>query len=436
MAILTLSLPTESGDALGWILSKNPATIQASGKPFERDLAKGRVFGWFKDPQTWACWFKDSPVDASFGAHGEFEYLDLGRYAHPKVYLGMLRQVFASATKALNEKDVHPAALKVQMSIPRRAARVQMQGLELTPAASGIYDVTLTSPNVYTALNTLEALATIAALYDDSTYTQMKKENVAKMLTTLARVNAPFLAWHLFLQVSGMPPSLFNVFVEEGLIPQDPATLKLAYGNSQAQRHDFIKAAVLSFAKDSQGQPFVGGVLYDMGCGEAYHSARLAHLFDGVAAVDIDEHALQSAAKTFTRRGVENAAVLLGDFLQMNEDLTIGDSVTLLAEVLEHLEKPVASTFLRTLLERSPAGVILTLPNYAFNPHYGIWDGESRHPEHFWEPTKAQADQFLAESMPEGWVAAYTPIGSVAQGEPISHGYVLTKPASDPTFTL
>ena len=96
MSILTVS---STNPNLSYIISKNPATILAEKKPFERDLRKGRVYGWFPKPDNtmFRLMFQDSPVDNSFGPNSDFEYLDVSRYSNPYIPIGMIKAALDSA---------------------------------------------------------------------------------------------------------------------------------------------------------------------------------------------------------------------------------------------------------------------------------------------------------------------------------------------------
>jgi SAM-dependent methyltransferase len=264
-------------------------------------------------------------------------------------------------------------------------------------------EVVCTAPTVKQALNLLESVAVIMALKDDGFYFPMKNQDRERYLRMFGDLKAPYFLYHMFLLLGNIDPGSFTQLQGKGLIP---AGLKM--GNSQVQRHAAISEKLTG-----------GPLLYDLGCGEGYHALRLAKVYDGVVAVDRDVGLLTRRTAGQADLNVTIKEEELTPTWPTEQGEALAGVHVLLSEVLEHMERADAVTFLRNLLEQKPEKVVVTLPNGEFNKYFPLEEGQTfRHWDHKWEPSFDQVGVFEGEVLPGNWLGMVTiaPGGDTVDG--------------------
>lgn len=401
MSILTV---TSTNPNLSYILSKNPTTILAEKKPFERELRKGRVYGWFTKPDNteFRLMFLDSPIDNSFGANSDFEYLDVSRYSNPYIPIGMIKAALDSAATKEHEMDTGDFKTTVSFRIQSPPGILfrfsQAAGMDITynVISSNHFKVEVREDTVIKALNTAIIICVIACLADEDTYVPLPEAGITKYLNTLNRAQAPYYLRHLFISRAISNRSLFNK-----LLPQiQTGGMSFQFGNTQVQRHDAIKQALFSPTSVLAGES-----LMDIGCGDLYHSLKLADRYETVLAYDGDEDLCAKSTARLAKKQILNVSVFNTEvdaaWVLENKELFEGKDV-LLSEVLEHREKPVSIELLKALLRTEASNIVLTVPNKDFNEFYNIGPDEFRHPDHKWEPTRLEFEELMSNLNEEG----------------------------------
>lgn len=385
-----------------WQIVKNPATQAATAAPFERELRKGRLLGWYTDPQTFRLWFRDSPTEASFALNGEFEYLDQSRYASPYLLHSMIGEMLASAAKTPN-LPVPPAkhtltveALRLPMPRLVSVFNDHLSGqveIEATLLAGKSYRVEFrTDGALYQLLAAVQLFSILQAALDKSFWLDCSDPVVLKTARLLSQAQAPYYLRYLVVR---------HLLVSEQQLARVRAELegpdmRLHYGDTRVQRYAAIK-------RHLEGGP----LLLDIGCGELYQASRLAKLYDAVDAYDADSELQQANARFLEKRGIHNVT------LRGAADAALSfppEADVLMTEVLEHLPREEAQRLLARVRENGFRKVVLTVPNADFNKHYLLAD-EFRHNDHHWEPTRADLEALLHAEFGTGFEVQITGAG-------------------------
>lgn len=442
MAILTIS--SDNPD-LSWVIQKNPETTQSTGVPFTRELRRGTVYGWFCDPgvnQVFRLLFLDHPTESSFasGNRENFEYLDKTRYGHPYCAVQMVQEALSSASKPSNketDKDVPTLGTIVSYDVCTHAegllklmakiTEARQEKFSYATAGPGVYELRCESPTIIGALNLLLTVCLVLTVKDKEFYLPMNQAGVTKVLNVMERANSPYFIRHIFTTVAVNNRDMFKALKGKGLLGA-PGVMDLQFGNTQQQRHDFIKKAF----KD-EGQK--DRVLYDLGCGEMYHSTRLANEYYYVIGVDKEENLLETNQRWLKKKELTEKAKFVVEEVTpqwINSEAMIsclGENDILLTEVLEHMPKEEAAVLLQELtgLECLPNKIVLTVPNKNFNKHFPLADDEeTRHWDHKWEPTPQEWDEFILGAVSLEMEVDVGHGGDVVEGDPLFLTAIIT----------
>lgn len=408
MSIITVY---SSNPNFSYIIQKNPATILDSGKPFNRSLRLGQIYGWFtnKKNNEFRILFKDSDAETSFGNRQEFEYLDLTRYSNPYIPILAINEVLSSASKKGHELDVEGYTCTVSVIIQtplrilesfKKIASIQLDYMQL---ASNHFFVFLTSDTVEKTLNLTVLMCVLASLADEDTYVPLPEAGVTKYLNVLNRAKAPYFLRYLFLSRAIHTRSTF-----EKLKPLiDTENIRFAFGNTQVQRLDVVKQ-VLPTSRSTK--------LIDIGCGELYNSLRFIDKYETILAFDADEEVQEGNKRRIVKKQIPNITLFneeVDEAWVKNNVETFEDSDVLLAEVLEHRPADQSIALLKALLNTEANTVVVTVPCENFNQFYGIERGQFRHSDHKWEPTLAEFLNINSKLQTEfiNWKINILPVG-------------------------
>lgn len=399
MSIVTV---TSTNPNLSYILSKNPATILEQKVPFERELRKGRVYGWFTNLNNseFRLLFIDSPIDNSFGANEEFEYLDIGRYSNPYIPVLMIGAALNSAANKEHEQDTGEFNTSVTFTIScplnilKRFNVMKDMNVEYELISDKHFQVVVSDTGVMKALNKAILICIIACLADDDVYVPLPEAGITKYLNVLNRADAPYYLRHLFVSRGISNRSLFEKLRSH----IDTDTIHFEFGNTQVQRFSAIKKALLESKDFFNKTERVGSFLHDIGCGEMYNTFKFLNKYESIFAIDADQEVFEANEGRLKKKQVTTVTPVHTTAMAWAQtySFTPEDDV-LLSEVIEHMEKKEAQEFLVTLLKTDVNRVVITVPNKIFNTHYNIDDSETRHHDHKWEPTKLELIEFIAE---------------------------------------
>jgi 2-polyprenyl-3-methyl-5-hydroxy-6-metoxy-1,4-benzoquinol methylase len=422
MTILTVG---STNPNLSFIIVKNPETIRTSKTPFQREVRKGRMFGWYSklDNSEFRLLFRDSDLENSFSENGEFEYLDSTRYSSPYSPIQMMNESLRNAIKgdpldvAVGESGPFVSYAEVVTEIPDRLIRWMSKVGDCSATFNTVHGnhrkVRVEGPTVISVLNTLQMICIITTISEDSLYIPLGKEVIFKYLKALNASNASYALRHLFVSRAITNAKLLEDARKEGIL--DTEGMKFQFGNNQLQRLHAVKRALVS-VKPSD-------TLFDIGCGELSHSFKLAEGYDNIVAYEADAEICRVNDLKLKKRQVENITLVNQrvdvKYLQENQGLLEGVDI-LLSEVMEHMDKDESVKILSAILDSNPNHVVLTVPNHAFNVNYGL-EGEFRHDDHKWEPTLDQLTEFLNDvKIPQSYEATVSFLGDVVDEQPCS----------------
>lgn len=431
MAIVTIM---SSNPDLSFCLQKNPATQFESGKPFSKDLRKGRVYGWFlnQEARGFRMWFKDHPTETSFNdaeGMGEFEYLDTTRYASPLLPPSMIHALLNTASTKPVKQDVygHVTSVMVVIKTPNlRTLEAMAQQYRATgevdvnyqPVGSNPYynRIVVTAHTVARALNVMTILCLMQALSDSTTYVRMDISGLKRFIKAMNLSDAPYYPRYLLASRAITDRGTFDKVKAELETP----TISLRFGDTQMQRWDAIKRELKS-----------GERLVDLGCGEMFYTIRKANDYKEVIAVDMDEEQQVRNARRLAKRNVENvvpvSAIITAEEIE-NNGAWFENADVLMSEVMEHNTEAEADAILKAVLDANPNKVVVTVPNFAFNKHYCMGEAEFRHPDHIWEPTFEEwCDYAVTVAAEKGWQVTTTPVGDIVEDCSVSIMSVFTK---------
>lgn len=432
MAIITTG---STNPKFSWILSKNPATIRDSGKPFEREMRKGRLYGWFTNQDTqFRLWFKDAATESSFadGAAGDFEYLDKTRYGSPYLPIMAIATALRTAATKHHEDDVAEldgqpfrsfisATIRVANPGSLKAISKHYEGSAevISEEVKGRYlKVTVTAGTLFEALNIMQVICILQAMSDKETYVRMDKGSVEKYLNCLNNANAPYYVRYLFSSRAIGVRDFFSKMLPMIQGP-DELGIKMNFGNTRQQRFDAISKVLRR-----------GGTLVDIGCGEMFYDLRLKSDFTDILAVDADEELFEANNGKVRVRQIDNITPVLAktDPTWVEDNLSlIEGSTVLMTEVLEHMPKNDAMSLVTAIAKASPAQIVITVPNRDFNVNYAFEEGQMRHHDHHYEPDELMLQLLIGGARGNGYVGNITHIGDNVKGQGASLMVVLTK---------
>lgn len=156
------------------------------------------------------------------------------------------------------------------------------------------------------------------------------------------------------------------------------------------------KDKIASLARETEQPHWI-----DIGAGEGDYSF-IADIINGIyTCVDRDPECRQSLRD----KG-------LNPYKSIKEVDIKYNTCILLTEVIEHSSLTDSKKLLTDLiLNNNIKSIIITVPNCEFNKYYNIPEGEFRHYDHNWEPTKEQFIN-LIESLKQDFNAEYFNIGT------------------------
>lgn len=208
-----------------------------------------------------------------------------------------------------------------------------------------------------------------------------------------------------------------DVTVSGSTVEVEPMTAEAAQAaEKRTSLHEQRLLAALDILKQSGARRVL-----DLGCGEGRLLKKLLQEknFEHILGLDVSYKALELAQKRLhmermAPRQRERITLLHGALTYRDKRLEGYDAAAVI-EVIEHLDPARLSAFERVLFEFAhPETVVITTPNAEYNVKYETLDaGKFRHQDHRFEWTRAQFQDWarpLAERF--GYQVQFSPIGS------------------------
>lgn len=163
--------------------------------------------------------------------------------------------------------------------------------------------------------------------------------------------------------------------------------------NYNIERGNALESRIKFFMKNAKQSNSEN--LIDLGCGQGTYFKYAGRKYTNINAVELDESEFKKALDKATKYDVDvkvhNVDAL--DYIQSLPDLSNTD--VLLTEVIEHIDYNKSVEILKSILEKNPENVFVTVPNKSFNKYYMLADNETRHDDHLWEPVYDDIKQLV-----------------------------------------
>lgn len=377
---------------LSYLLYKNPA----SGMQL-RKIRKGFGYGWYPNELTYCAYFSDSDSTISFRPTREEEkhYLNVSQYQAPLAYLSLLTEYFSYPMKEqdLDEKGYTHTLIFASIAVRRmhflRFFQQQFPSISLTyeEELENIGKLTIqTEGSLHDLLHYAQLFLFFQALFAPE-FLDETESSISKQITSLKAIDAPFYLRNLFVRHFLNRRNLFNRFKEE-IEETERYTIQFAFGQTNLQRRNLAES-LLDFDRN----------IVDIGCGEGYYISHFSQKLNekNYSAIDSNPEVLAVAKEKIAKKELENVQFYssLEEWIAQSHTKEAVD--VLLMEVVEHMEKAIATTFVQKILQQNIHKLILSTPNHSFNKHYYLTDEQKRHDDHHWEMDEAEFRTWINE---------------------------------------
>lgn len=419
MAIIQV---TTNNPDFGFIIRKNPA----SGMQL-KSIRKGTAFGWYSENDTaYNILFKDADNAVSFGDQ-EFEYLNTSRYNSPVFVLNAISEFFSSTVKEQIELDIDgiEKTFMVNMIDVRYLHQIKHFEkyfpefkIELENYVHKSYKLTITTTESFHKLfNYMNLMMMFVALTSEE-YIQLDQNSVDKYLNSIERLDAPFFIRYLFSRNMFRSKKQFAKYKGRLENTNLYTSVNMAYGDTATQRRDEIRK-MLTFDKP----------ILDVGCGEGFYAIPFSMNIESHTyhAIDIEESLTETVKRKAAKKDLKNIEVYnhIDEFVKTYNGETVD---IILTEVIEHMPIEESKKLIQTIISKVNFDkFIVTVPNKDFNQFYMIGDGEFRHDDHDWEPTKMEFIGLMQDEIPFTYKMDFKDIGDTIDGISTSVGCVITK---------
>jgi SAM-dependent methyltransferase len=373
MAFLQLS---SNNPKFSYILKKNPN----SGMLIKSNR-KGRLFGWYTNPERYNIYFRDSDVEVSY-SQDDFEYMDDSRYNAPMFLVNAFHSFLNHIRKA-DDNDIvgYDNILMINQmkckphSIEAFKSHFPEYEFSFEEVAFHNYKIEIKTKNTIRELvNLSQVLAIFNALLNNDLY--ITDDEIDKYLACLLVVSAPYFIRHLFKCYFLRTQSLFYKY-KTLLETSSKEKLEFEFGNNLVQRTNFI----------TKHMDFKSNII-DIGCGEGHYVGEFAPKIDknGLEyhAIDINPERIENVKRLCERRKIENVAT----WSSIDEFTCPDNSVIIMTEVIEHMTEDNAEILIKKILKWPFKSLIVTTPNKEFNHNYQLFEEEVRHEDHKLEFSK------------------------------------------------
>jgi 3' terminal RNA ribose 2'-O-methyltransferase Hen1 len=448
---MLLTLTTTRGPAsdLGYLLHKNPASVQ------ETELAYGRATVFYPEASAERCTaavlLTIDPIALTRRGAGQAEGFALEAYVNDRPYVASsflsvaLSKLFASALAGRSKE--RPELAETAIPLEARVAAVRSRGGEgllrrlFEPLG---YEVTLEgapydarwpqwgeSPYFVLTLKAVRPLKELLThLYvllpvlDDDKHYWVGDDEVDKLVRRgegwLSSHPEKDLIVHRYLKHrrSLMREALARLVAdtpEDGDAGEDEKARTEEAVERTVSLAEQRLTAVLAAVRASGARSVI-----DLGCGEGRLLRELLRDRElvRVAGTDVSCRALEHAKDRLRYDQlpprVKERLSLFQSSLTYRDARFSGYDAAVAMEVIEHVDPPRLASFERVIFEAArPATVVVTTPNSEYNVRFeGLPAGTFRHRDHRFEWTRAQFADWAAQTAARhGYSARLEPIG-------------------------
>jgi 3' terminal RNA ribose 2'-O-methyltransferase Hen1 len=407
---LTIESP---GDDLSYLLFKHPGRVQ----DFTLPVGRATVFYPRADDQSTKVALLVDVDSAALAKSKRFKVngFELGHYINDRAYAASsllavaLGRVFRSAMTGSETEDRPGAAtrardLTIHLPSVRSRGGGRLVGELFEPlgwavnsveAAPTCVDVTLSG--TMRLADALSQLYVLLPVLDDSKHYWVGEAEIDK----LVRHGEGWLQEHPardLIMARYLAHQQRYVASAASRLAEEPGDLDAAAEtDGQADRPWKLSDFRAEFLADKLGALRAQRVL-DLGCGEGRLIRRLLDdpQFEVVGA-DVSTRALELAERKLERvsERQRQRVTLIQAAATYRDERFDGFDTVVASEVIEHIDPERLTAFERTVFAAAkPRHVIVTTPNADYNRLYGLGEGERRHPDHRFEWTRAQFEDW------------------------------------------
>lgn len=389
---------TSTNPHLSFILEKNPNTQRESKQAFERELRKGRLYGWFPTEvaDSFRLLFVDAKTESSFNKQNQqFEYLDRTRYSSSYLPVAAIGTMLAKAMKQRHELDLNgytnTFSCLLELSNRGLANRMLRTMPEISlepvvwnnePCRDLFRMIVTTNKSVHYMLNLVQVFCIMQAIEDWNLWIDMREADARKYVRSLNVIDAPYYLRYTLQAYGITSPEVFKVIREE--LSGDKFVLN--FGKTDQHRLNGIVPELPG-----------GDVLWDIGCGELAYERKLCKKYAQIVAFDADPTIQEKNIFRLKNRDITNVELRGKLDPDSFADFKPGTDI-LMTEVLEHMSKEDAMAILRAIAKLPYRHAIFTVPNKDFNQFYGFDEDDKRHDDHHYEPTRVEFIHMLLDA--------------------------------------
>jgi 3' terminal RNA ribose 2'-O-methyltransferase Hen1 len=457
--LLTITSTTPAASDLGYLLHKHPDRAQVF------DLPVGRAHVFYPEASALRCTaallLEVDPIalvrGRRFSAAGT-EAFSLAQYVNDRPYAASsmlavaLGKVYrtALAGRCDHRPELPERALALQIRVPALPCRggaeiaerlfaplgwqVAATPVPLDPeldwGASRYVDLTLTGElRLADALNQLYVLLPVL---DDAKHSWVSPDEVDKLIRAgsgwLAGHPEQELITHRYLRhrralvvtaterLAELDDTDLDAIQLDGLQPDGTAVLDTETPPARTSLAEQRRDAVLAVLRRTGATSVV-----DLGCGEGKLLRLLLDdpAYRRIVGVDVSHRSLEIAARRLRLEQLPDRAreriTLHQSSLTYRDPKLAGFDAAVLMEVIEHVDPPRLGALEHTVFAAArPGSVLVTTPNVEYNARFELPDGSTRHPDHRFEWTRAEFQDWAARvATGHGYAVHFEPVGPV-----------------------
>lgn len=383
----------ESGDHIGHVIKKNPASGMIKSCIRNCELSGF----YYKDSQSvYVIYGKDYDEPSFKHVNQDTDmYLNTLNYCSITFVPLAISELFESALKKLVPEDIpYNHKLIINSLLLQNSSKSKLEKLlkyfdniTLTTNSEEQFIFETTNTTLHYLLNVVVVITTMIAHISNEKL-DMYSSLMDKIVNCMVRCDAPyFIRYYFSSRVFGKADFLR---LQTALESHTSTKFKMFYGNTLNQRK-FVLEKKLKF-----DIPIV-----DIGCGEGNYTIPFAKALNdkNYIGYDIDVNELEKAMEKITKYEITNA-IVTNDIGRVFTEANKFERVdVLITEVIEHMELCDVVPFILNILINVPFRTVLfTTPNHDFNVNY-IMDSEFRHHDHKWEIGKTQFQQMMTDCL-------------------------------------
>lgn len=400
-----------------FILEKNPT----SGMNI-KSCRKGRLFGWYTDPQTYNIYFRDSDTSVSY-SKDDFEYMDATRYNAPLFLTNAFHEFLKHMRKA-DDKDI--AGYENILYINQM--RCKKYNLEEFKCHFSDYEFNFdevainnfkieikTKKTLRELVNLGQLLAIFNALLNKDLY--LTDDEFDKYMYCLNVIDSPYLIRYLFKCNFLRQESVFKKY-------------KILLEKSEKTKYEFdfgytIDQRIKAIRKNLDFRSHI----VDIGCGNGTYVREFAPKLGKrnleYHAIDINPDNIDAVKRMCKKWNIENVAT----WPSIDEFVCPNNSDIIMTEVIEHMNKDEASLLIGKVLKWPFKSVIITTPNKEFNINFKLLEDDVRNEDHKFEFTKEEFKNWIEENVEnrEDINIQFFEIGDKVNGLQITLATILNK---------